>query len=277
MVQVAPLQGSDNIQLSSSGTIQLVPGASFFLRGYQTCGTSINYTASMQVTTLNPNVTVGVGNIIASQPYAAYSASAVSWTNAVWTVCPFNIVTVSQGVTGLVANGSGSYTNNGSTTIIACISYSLSFPANGTNTRQAAIWDGTNNWGIIQTDPFQSSGPAQLSSSAVVQITPGMVIQVRGYQNSGVALTGGSGTVQFAILSQTAIIPAMIPLTYTQPLLSYSITTVSGVKKSAAKKVTGNHKDTKSHNVNIRVVSGVKDLQKLHYKRSESEHNVVYP
>jgi hypothetical protein len=44
-----------------------------------------------------------------------------------------------------------------------------------------------------------------------------------------------------------------------------SITTVSGVKKAAAKKVTGSHKDTKSHNVNIRVVSGVKDLQKLHY------------
>jgi hypothetical protein len=35
-----------------------------------------------------------------------------------------------------------------------------------------------------------------------------------------------------------------------------SITTVSGVKKAAAKKVTGSHKDTKSHNVNIRVVSG---------------------
>ena len=35
-----------------------------------------------------------------------------------------------------------------------------------------------------------------------------------------------------------------------------SITTVSGVKKAAAKKITGSHKDTKSHNVNIRVVSG---------------------
>jgi len=37
-----------------------------------------------------------------------------------------------------------------------------------------------------------------------------------------------------------------------------SITTVSGVKKAAGKKVTGSHKDTKSHNVNIRVVSGIK-------------------
>lgn len=36
-----------------------------------------------------------------------------------------------------------------------------------------------------------------------------------------------------------------------------SITTVSGVKKAAAKKVNGSHKDTKSHNVNIRVVSGI--------------------
>lgn len=36
-----------------------------------------------------------------------------------------------------------------------------------------------------------------------------------------------------------------------------SFTTVSGVKKSAAKKVTDSHKDTKSHNVNIRVVSGI--------------------
>ena len=36
-----------------------------------------------------------------------------------------------------------------------------------------------------------------------------------------------------------------------------SVTTVSGVKKAAAKKLNGSHKDTKSHNVNIRVVSGV--------------------
>lgn len=43
-----------------------------------------------------------------------------------------------------------------------------------------------------------------------------------------------------------------------------SITTVSGVKKAAAKKVNGSHKDTKSHNVNIRVVSGVisKDINR---------------
>jgi hypothetical protein len=39
-----------------------------------------------------------------------------------------------------------------------------------------------------------------------------------------------------------------------------SVTTVSGVKKAAAKKVTGSHKDTKSHNVNIRVVSGVNKI-----------------
>jgi len=42
-----------------------------------------------------------------------------------------------------------------------------------------------------------------------------------------------------------------------------SITTVSGVKKAAAKKkaapkkVAASHKDTKSHNVNIRVMSGI--------------------
>lgn len=36
-----------------------------------------------------------------------------------------------------------------------------------------------------------------------------------------------------------------------------SITTVNGVKKAAPKKLTESHKDTKSHNVNIRVVSGI--------------------
>lgn len=36
-------------------------------------------------------------------------------------------------------------------------------------------------------------------------------------------------------------------------------------KKAAEKKPDSYHKDTKSHNVNIRVMSGVKDLEKLHY------------
>jgi len=36
-------------------------------------------------------------------------------------------------------------------------------------------------------------------------------------------------------------------------------------KKAAAKKPNSYHKDTKSHNVNIRVMSGIKDLEKLHY------------
>ena len=39
----------------------------------------------------------------------------------------------------------------------------------------------------------------------------------------------------------------------------------AAVKKSAPKKLNSIHKDTKSHNVNIRVISGIKDLQKLHY------------
>jgi len=36
-------------------------------------------------------------------------------------------------------------------------------------------------------------------------------------------------------------------------------------KKTATKKASSVHKDTKSHNVNIRVMSGIKDLEKLHY------------
>ena len=36
-----------------------------------------------------------------------------------------------------------------------------------------------------------------------------------------------------------------------------SITKVSGIKKRTTKKVSSSHKDTKSHNVNIRVVSGI--------------------
>lgn len=36
-------------------------------------------------------------------------------------------------------------------------------------------------------------------------------------------------------------------------------------KKIANKRATNFHKDTKSHNVNIRVMSGIKDLEKLHY------------
>lgn len=36
-------------------------------------------------------------------------------------------------------------------------------------------------------------------------------------------------------------------------------------KKAANKRATSFHKDTKSHNVNIRVMSGIKDLEKLHY------------
>ncbi len=39
----------------------------------------------------------------------------------------------------------------------------------------------------------------------------------------------------------------------------------AAVKKAAPKKYTNFHKDTKSHNVNIRVMSGIKDLEKLHY------------
>lgn len=36
-------------------------------------------------------------------------------------------------------------------------------------------------------------------------------------------------------------------------------------KKAAVKKASSVHKDTKSHNVNIKVMSGIKDLEKLHY------------
>ena len=38
-----------------------------------------------------------------------------------------------------------------------------------------------------------------------------------------------------------------------------SLKRVAGVKKAAKKKAVSSHKDTKSHNVNIRVVSGVSD------------------
>lgn len=42
-----------------------------------------------------------------------------------------------------------------------------------------------------------------------------------------------------------------------------SITKVSGIKKRTTKKVSSSHKDTKSHNVNIRVVSGIGKVAKL--------------
>jgi hypothetical protein len=54
-----------------------------------------------------------------------------------------------------------------------------------------------------------------------------------------------------------------------------SITTVSGVKKAAAKKVTGSHKDTKSHNVNIRVVSGTKYFNDPKAKYDYSDPNYI--
>jgi hypothetical protein len=45
---------------------------------------------------------------------------------------------------------------------------------------------------------------------------------------------------------------------------------VSGVKKAAKKKAVSSHKDTKSHNVNIRVVSGFNSMpQELMYLLSE--------
>ena len=49
--------------------------------------------------------------------------------------------------------------------------------------------------------------------------------------------------------------------------LNRDIHKVSGAKKKAAKKSPARmlHKDTKSHNVNIRVMSGLQDLHKLHY------------
>ena len=211
--------------VSSSAIITLPAGGSIYMILWNSVGcTSTN---QMQITCLTPVVTLGTGNIVASQPYGAYSASTVTWPNAAWTVCPFNTVVSATGMTGLVANGSGSFTNNTSTTITAVISYTLFFPPNATNARQAAIWDGTTSWGLVQTDPLQSSDNVNLSSSAVIQIAPGTVIQVRGYQNSGGTLAGGSGSIQIAIISQNAIVPAMIPVTYTQPVLSYSIATVS--------------------------------------------------
>jgi len=54
-----------------------------------------------------------------------------------------------------------------------------------------------------------------------------------------------------------------------------SVTTVSGVKKAASKKVTGSHKDTKSHNVNIRVVSGTERDFKPNYLDPKSVLNEI--
>jgi hypothetical protein len=54
-----------------------------------------------------------------------------------------------------------------------------------------------------------------------------------------------------------------------------SITTVSGVKKAAPKKVNGSHKDTKSHNVNIRVVSGTKYFNDPKAKYNYNDPNYV--
>lgn len=54
-----------------------------------------------------------------------------------------------------------------------------------------------------------------------------------------------------------------------------SITTVSGVKKAAPKKFTGSHKDTKSHNVNIRVVSGTKYFNDPKAKYDYSDPNYI--
>jgi hypothetical protein len=49
-----------------------------------------------------------------------------------------------------------------------------------------------------------------------------------------------------------------------------SLKRVSGVKKAAKKKAVSSHKDTKSHNVNIRVVSGFNSMpQELMYLLSE--------
>jgi hypothetical protein len=54
-----------------------------------------------------------------------------------------------------------------------------------------------------------------------------------------------------------------------------SVTTVSGIKKAAAKKVTGSHKDNKSHNVNIRVVSGVDSIRNETIKDIEETKKII--
>lgn len=46
-------------------------------------------------------------------------------------------------------------------------------------------------------------------------------------------------------------------------------------KKTTAKKVSGYHKDTKSHNVNIKVMSGVSGIKNKAFKEIEETKNLI--
>jgi hypothetical protein len=54
-----------------------------------------------------------------------------------------------------------------------------------------------------------------------------------------------------------------------------SVTTVSGLKKAAVKKVTETHKDNKSHNVNIKVMSEIKRDMFVNYLDPKSVLNEI--
>jgi hypothetical protein len=71
------------------------------------------------------------------------------------------------------------------------------------------------------------------------------------------------------------VAPVKVAPTKTTVKKYNSVTTVSGVKKAAAKKVTESHKDTKSHNVNIRVVSGTKYFNNPKAKYDYNDPNYI--
>jgi hypothetical protein len=71
------------------------------------------------------------------------------------------------------------------------------------------------------------------------------------------------------------VAPVKVAPTKTTVKKYNSVTTVSGLKKAAAKKVTGTHKDNKSHNVNIKVMSGIKRDLFVNYLDPKSVLNEI--
>lgn len=86
--------------------------------------------------------------------------------------------------------GGNNIGNNGSTTRVLLVSYSVVWAANSTNSRQVYIGNtaNSNQTGYSAVGGAGGGGVTAQTGSAIVQLPAGQALQIQVYQNSGAAL-----------------------------------------------------------------------------------------
>ena len=222
---------TNTLYANGSATLLLNANDYFVLRVYQSSVNNNVVQAQIQITPMNPNVTIGSGNITSVQPAVCYGMSAngsIPSNNGVTPI--FNTTLSSQGTTGMYNDtATGIFTNVTSQTLVLAVSYYMSFlGVSTTGIRQAYIIDNAGvNYGV-QSIPGNAIDNSYLTGSAIIIVPVGGTIKLAMVQDSGIAMTY-SGNFQIATLSSTLL------STYTpvQPVLSYYLSSNPGVGSGA--------------------------------------------